>query len=55
MKISYLRPAKSGHLVCDSRVVHREGNIATIESEVRSGEDVIARALAVYAIFPVQR
>ena len=55
MKISYLRPAKSGHLVCDSRVLHRQGNIATIESEVRSGEDVIARAVAVYAIFPVQR
>lgn len=55
MKISYLKPAKSGHLVCDSRVLHREGNIATIESEVRSGEDVIARAVAVYAIFPLQR
>jgi acyl-CoA thioesterase len=52
MKISYLKPAKSGHLVCDSRVLHREGNIATIESEVRSGDDLIARALAVYAIFP---
>ena len=55
MKISYLKPATSGHLVCDSRVLHREGNLATIESEVRSGEDVIARALAVYAIFPAQR
>jgi uncharacterized protein (TIGR00369 family) len=55
MKISYLKPATSGHLVCDSRVLHREGNLATIESEVRSGEDVIARALAVYAIFPARR
>lgn len=55
MKISYLRSAKSGHLVCDSRVLHREGNIATIESEVRSGDEVIARAVAVYAIFPAQR
>lgn len=54
MKISYLKPAKSGHLVCDSRVLHREGNMATIESEVRSGDEVIARAVAVYAIFPAQ-
>ena len=55
MKISYLKPPKPGRLVCDSRVLHREGNIATIESEVRSGDDVIARAVAVYAIFPAQR
>lgn len=54
MKISYLKPAKSGHLVCYSRVLHREGNMATIESEVRSGDEVIARAVAVYAIFPAQ-
>ncbi len=55
MKISYLKPPKPGRLVCDSRVLHREGNMATIESEVRSGDDVIARALAVYAIFPLRR
>jgi acyl-CoA thioesterase len=55
MKISYLKPPKPGVLVCDSRVLHREGNIATIESEVRSGDEVIARALALYAIFPAQR
>lgn len=54
MKISYLKPPKPGRLVCDSRVLHREGNIATIESEVRSGDDVIARALALYAIFPLR-
>lgn len=55
MKISYLKPPKPGRMVCDSRVLHREGNRATIESEVRSGDDVIARALAVYAIFPLRR
>ena len=55
MKISYLKPPQPGRLVCDSRVLHREGNIATIESEVRSGDEVIARAVAVYAIFPARR
>ena len=39
MKISYLKPPQPGRLVCDSRVLHREGNRATIESEVRSGDD----------------
>ena len=55
VKIAYLRPAAPGRLVCDSRVLSRDGNLATIESEVRSGGQVIARAVAVYTIFAAQR
>lgn len=53
IKISYVSAVKSGHLVCDSRVVDRRRRLATIESEVRNSGDLVAKALGTFYIYGV--
>ncbi len=51
IKISYVTAVKSGCLVCDSRVVDRRRRLATIESEVKSAERLVAKALGTFYIY----
>lgn len=53
IKISYVTAVKSGRLVCDSRVIDRRRRLATIESEVKSGDDLVAKALGTFYIYGV--
>ena len=51
IKISYVSAVKSGHLVCDTGVIDRRRRIATLESEVRSGDGLVAKALGTFYIY----
>jgi acyl-CoA thioesterase len=51
IKIVYMAPVTSGCLICDTRVVHRGKRIALLESEVRNGEQLVAKATGTYSLF----
>jgi acyl-CoA thioesterase len=50
IKINYLRPVAEGRIVCDGWLVQREGDVATLEAEVLSGEKLVAKALGTYMV-----
>jgi len=51
IKINYFGSVASGGLTCETRVVHRGRRIATLESEVRNGDRLVAKALGTYYVF----
>jgi len=51
IKINYLKPVADGRLVCTTRVVQRGRRVAVIESELRRGRTLVAKALGTFAIF----
>ena len=52
IKINYLRAATTGRLLCEGWLVERADNLAILESDVRQGEQLIAKALGTYMIVP---
>jgi acyl-CoA thioesterase len=52
IKIVYLAPVLSGTLVCDTTVINKGRRVAALESEVRNGDRLVAKALGTFAIFP---
>lgn len=50
MNVSYFKPASSGTLVCESKVLHRGKNLAFMESEIRLEETLIAKASGTFSI-----
>jgi acyl-CoA thioesterase len=55
IKIVYFKAVNSGTLICDTRLVNRSKRIATLESEIRQGERLIAKALGTWSIFKEKR
>jgi len=51
LKVVYIAPVRAGRLVCESRVVHRGRRVIVLESEVRNGERLAAKALGTFAVF----
>ena len=51
IKIVYMALVTSGRLVCDTRVVHRGKRIALLESEVKNGSTLVAKATGTYSLF----
>ena len=51
IKIVYLAAVTSGRLTCDTWLVHRGKRIAILESEVKNGERVVAKATGTYSLF----
>ncbi len=51
VKISYFKPASAGELVCETTLVNRGRRVASLESTVRAGEVLLARASGSYSIF----
>ncbi len=51
IKISYLAAAASGILTCESKVIQKSGKIAFLESEVRNGGRLIAKATGTFRIY----
>jgi acyl-CoA thioesterase len=51
IKIAYFTAVKSGKLVCDTRVIERRSRIAIMESEVASGDKLVAKALGTFYIY----
>lgn len=52
VKIVYLAPAREGVMECETRVVQRSRTLAVLESDVRVGEKLVAKALGTFAILP---
>ena len=50
MDVCYFKPASSGTLVCESKVLHRGQNLAFLESEIRLEETLIAKASGIFSI-----
>lgn len=51
IKIAYFAAVKAGRLVCDTRVIERRSRIAILESEVTSGDELVAKALGTFYIY----
>jgi acyl-CoA thioesterase len=49
--IHYLAPVRGGELACATRVVNKGRRVATLESEIRVGDAIVAKALGSYSIF----
>ena len=49
-KIAYFKPAASGTVTCDTRVIHKSKTIATLESDVRQDGALIAKAIGTFSI-----
>ncbi|UCF60315.1 MAG: PaaI family thioesterase [Anaerolineaceae bacterium] len=54
IKIVYFRPVVSGTLTCDSEVIRRGRRLAFIESEIRRGDRLIAKATGTFSIFKAE-
>lgn len=55
IKIVYLAPVLEGVVDCETRVIQKGSRVATLESEIRHGERLVAKALGTFAIFPQRR
>ena len=51
IKINYVSSVTEGNLVCDSEVIDRRRRIAIIESEVKNGDELVAKALGTFYIY----
>lgn len=51
IKIAYLAAVQAGSLACDTSVIQRRSRIAVLESEVRSGDELVARATGTFYIY----
>jgi acyl-CoA thioesterase len=50
IKIVYLKAVTGGNLSCDTRVLQKGRKVAVLESEVRNGEDLVAKALGTFSV-----
>ena len=56
MKINYLKPFYKGEIVAEAKIVHKGGNIAIGDVEIRNSDGaLIAKALATYMIMKQER
>ena len=50
-KINYFKPVRGGVIVCASELVNRGKSIASLESTLTVGTEVVARAFGTYTVF----
>jgi acyl-CoA thioesterase len=55
IKIVYFKAVTSGTLTCDTKLIHRSKRIAALESEIKLGEQLVAKALGTFSIFEDKR
>jgi len=53
--ITYFKAVKSGSLTCDTRLIHRSKTIAALESEIRQGGNLVAKAFGTWSIYKERR
>ena len=51
-KMVYMASVREGTIECETKLLHKGKRIAVLESEVRSGDRLVAKALGTFAIFP---
>ena len=54
IKMVYIAAVTSGVLECETRVINKGRRVAVLESEVRNGDRLVAKALGTFAIFPAK-
>ncbi|MCK9517402.1 MAG: PaaI family thioesterase [Dehalococcoidia bacterium] len=52
IKMVYIAPVVEGVVDCETRLISKGRRIAVLESELRNGERLVAKALGTFAIFP---
>ena len=50
MQVSYFVAVTSGVLTCESRIIHKGGTVAALESEIANDGRLIAKATATFGI-----
>ncbi len=50
IKMTYFKAVSSGAITCETRVIGKGNRVAFLESEVRSGEELIAKASGTFYI-----
>jgi len=50
VKINYFRPAMSGELVCEARLINKSATLATAEAEVSCDGALVAKAMGTYSV-----
>lgn len=50
IKIVYIAAVRAGELECETRVIHKGRTTAVLESDIRQGERLVAKALGTFAI-----
>jgi len=55
ISIAYLKAVTSGTLTCDTTVIQRSSRSAILESEIKSGSRLVAKALGTWIIYKKKR
>jgi acyl-CoA thioesterase len=55
MKIVYFKAVTAGTLTCDTKLIHRSKRIAALESEIKQGEQLVAKAIGTFSVFEDRR
>ena len=50
IKITYLIPVVSGRLICETQLIQRGRRFAFVESEIRNGDRIVAKASGTFVI-----
>lgn len=50
LKINYFKPVRSGELICEAKLANKSSNLATVEAEITSNGQLIAKTLGTYFI-----
>ncbi|WP_194852794.1 PaaI family thioesterase [Nocardia sp. SYP-A9097] len=53
VKIVYLAVVREGVVECESRVINRGKRVIALESDIRNGDRLVAKALGTFAVFPI--
>ena len=54
LKMVYIASVRGGTLECETKVLNKGKRVAFLESEVRNGDRLVAKALGTFAIFPLR-
>ncbi len=52
IKIVYIAPVREGVVECETRTINKGRRVAVLESDIRNGDRLVAKALGTFAIFP---
>jgi acyl-CoA thioesterase len=55
IKIVYFAQVASGPIVCETRVIHKGGNIAVLESEITNRDNRVAKAVGTFSVYSAKR
>jgi acyl-CoA thioesterase len=54
IKIVYIAAVFEGVVDCETRIVNKGKRVVVLESDIRNGERLVAKALGTFAIFPAR-